>query len=96
VPASETGMPEHLEALPQMLLMEMMSQTAGLLLPSGTGGAVVAAINRMVLNSCPRRAVSVETQATLTRQMGELYIFDCKATAAGKVLAAGSIVLRAI
>lgn len=82
--------------LPQSLLVELMSQTAGLILPSGTGVAFVAGINRMQLLQAARTGQRVDVTARLERRLGPLFVFDCRAEATGELLASGSIVLRAL
>jgi len=82
--------------LPQCLLVELMSQTAGLVLPSGTGVAFVAGIQRMQLHEAARSGERVDVTARLERQLGALFVFDCRAESNGGLLARGSIVLRAL
>jgi len=81
--------------LPQALLIELMSQTAGLILPSGSAAAFVARIDGMHLHRAARTGERVEVTARLERQVGRLFVFDCRAESTGAVLAHGSIVLRA-
>jgi len=81
--------------LPQCLLVEMMAQTAGLALPEGNAGAFVAGVEKMHLHRAARAGARVEVEARLTRQVGRLFLFRCRAEAGGLMLAHGSIALRA-
>ncbi|HXI02075.1 MAG TPA: hypothetical protein VNI57_02755 [Candidatus Saccharimonadales bacterium] len=81
--------------LPGCLLVELMAQTAGLILPRESTGAYVAGIRRMRLLRAARGDDRVEVKARLDRRMGSLFLFDCRAEAAGRLLARGSITLRA-
>jgi hypothetical protein len=82
--------------LPQSLLVEMMGQTAGLALPSGSGGALVARIERLHLHRAARGGERVEVEARLVRQVGRVFVFRCRAESSGLLLAHGSIALRAL
>ncbi len=82
--------------LPSCLLVELMAQTAGLVLPEEATGALVAAIGGMCVRRAARRGERVEVRARLERRIGALFLFDCRAEAAGRLLARGSITLRAL
>ncbi|MBI3447453.1 MAG: hypothetical protein HY049_00830 [Acidobacteria bacterium] len=79
--------------LPGCLLVELMAQTAGLGLPEG-GGAVVAAMTNVRLRREPASAERVDVKAHLDRHLGALYVFSCRASASGEILADGEITLR--
>jgi 3-hydroxymyristoyl/3-hydroxydecanoyl-(acyl carrier protein) dehydratase len=81
---------------PDSLLMELMAQTAGLLLPEESAGAYVAGIREMHLHRAARGDERVEVQARLNRNLGQIFILECRAEASGTLLAHGSIVLRVV
>lgn len=78
---------------PAWQIIELMAQTAGLGLPPG-GGAVVAGISRMRLHRAALATDPVEVEAHLDRRLGPLFVFECRATSGGSLLAGGTIVLR--
>jgi len=80
--------------LPACLLIELMAQTAGLALPPGAAGAVVAGIPRMRLHRDAGETDTIEVTATRGRRFGRLVRFECRATSRGDLLADGEIVLR--
>lgn len=73
-----------------------MAQTAGLILPEESTGAWVAGIKAMRLHRAALRGERVEVRARLDRRMGALFLFECRAESAGRLLARGSITLRAV
>lgn len=80
--------------LPQFLLIEMMCQTAGLALPEGFTGGLVAALDDVKMDRAPGEGL-LETEARLVRRLGSLFRFECSARDSGGVLARGAVVLRA-
>jgi 3-hydroxymyristoyl/3-hydroxydecanoyl-(acyl carrier protein) dehydratase len=80
---------------PGTLLVELMAQTAGLLLPGDNAGAFVAGLRDVAFHDAAREGESLEVRAVLDRSMGPLFIFDCRAETSGRILATGSITLRA-
>lgn len=82
--------------LPQCLLVELMSQTAGLAMPGDVPGAYVASISGMRLRGSARRGERIDVEARLLRRLGRIYLFRCRATASGRSIAQGSIALRAL
>ena len=80
---------------PDCLLVEMMAQTAGLILPVEHGGAYVAGMREISICDTAREGESLEVLARLNRSMGALFIFDCRAETSGRLLATGIITLRA-
>lgn len=81
--------------LPSSLLIELMAQTAGLILPGESSGAWVAGLRNMRLHDGARGGEPVEVRARLERRMGSLFLFECRASSSGRLLATGSITLRA-
>lgn len=81
---------------PASLLIELMAQTAGLILPPESRQAYVAGIRGMRLHRAVRGGAPVRVHATLERSMGALFMFHCRAHSSGRLLARGSITLRAL
>jgi len=79
--------------LPGCLLVELMAQTAGLGLPEG-GCAVVAGMTNVRVHRDASAAERIDVRARLHRSLGLLFVFSCRASADGEVLADGEITLR--
>jgi 3-hydroxymyristoyl/3-hydroxydecanoyl-(acyl carrier protein) dehydratase len=82
--------------LPQALLVEIMNQTAGLLLPEETGVALVAGFRNLVIRGSARRGERIEALARTERRIGDLFLFRCRAEVSGVLLAEGTVILRAL
>lgn len=80
---------------PGCLLVELMAQTAGLLLPGEHAGAFVAGLRDIAFHDAAREGERLQVRARLARAMAPLFIFDCRAETSGRLLASGSITLRA-
>lgn len=76
--------------------MEILNQTAGLLLPDETRLAMVAGLRGIRLHRAARIGERIQAEARLERRMGELYLFKCRAVASGELLAEGTVTLRAL
>lgn len=81
--------------LPSSLLLELMAQIAGLVLPESSTGAYVAALRDVRWHAAARQGEPLTVRAKLHRRMGSLYLFECRAEARHETLATGTITLHA-
>jgi len=82
--------------IPACLVIEMMAQTAGLILPEDVSAAYVAALSGVRLHRAPEAGETIDLEARLARRMGGLYQFDCSARTGTTPLADGTIVLAVV
>lgn len=80
------------DALPQAYLLEAMAQISGI--ASGRkGGSMLAGLRDVRFSGRACTGDTLELESTLERTFSGLYFFQCKALAAGNVIAEGGVIL---
>ena len=86
--------------LPAVLLVELMAQVCGLLIDDtcSAGGdyAVLAGIKRMHMHDTAHAGETVQVSGRLSRRLGDVYLVECRARAASRELAHGSLQIRRV
>ncbi|MBI5075857.1 MAG: hypothetical protein HZB62_11925 [Nitrospirae bacterium] len=79
--------------LPQVYIIESMAQVSGI--ASGRKGrSLFAAISGLNFHGTVRAGDTLEVESIVERSIGGMYIFIARASASGKVIADGGIVLH--
>lgn len=84
---------------PSALLIELMAQTAGLLLADqpGARGGLLAGVRRMHVHAAARAGETVVAGGRLVRRLGDIVMVECEASLPdGRVLAHGQILIRSL
>ena len=79
-------------SLPQIFLLEIMAQAAGFS-TGRKGGSMFVSVSEMSFDGTAHAGDVVEVESEITRNVGNITMFNVSASAAGRRIAAGEIML---